>query len=74
MDTGSLPEVLSNRGVTDYGLVMAYDSTATENERWMMFDPDAASYANDLSEMNPGWGYWINVVTENTWTVPYTLP
>ncbi|MDT8381827.1 MAG: putative Ig domain-containing protein, partial [Brevefilum sp.] len=67
-----LPDALENNGITDYDLVMAYH--APEFDPWLLYDPTAPSYANDLTEMAPGWGYWVEVNTSGTWDLPYSLP
>ena len=47
----------------DYTLVIAYH-TNDVSDFWKVFDPDAPTYANDLTEMAPGWGYWIFVTND----------
>ena len=37
---------------------------------WLLYDPAAPDYVNDLVEIAPGWGYWISVDTDDTWTIP----
>ncbi|MBI5944540.1 MAG: right-handed parallel beta-helix repeat-containing protein [Chloroflexi bacterium] len=65
-----LPEVLSDRGVgTDFSLVYAYH--AGDAVPWKLFDRELPIFLNDLTEMSPGWGYWVKVSAEHTWNVRY---
>jgi hypothetical protein len=68
----TLPDALENNGISDYNLVMAFD--APESEPWLLYDPTAPSYANDLTEMAPGWGYWVELNSSGTWDLAYSLP
>jgi hypothetical protein len=64
-----LPEALSNNGVgTDFSLVYAYH--ANDASPWKMYDP-AMPFGNDLTDLTPGWGYWIWVNEDCTWSVNY---
>jgi hypothetical protein len=66
-----LPDALSAHGIgTGFTLVYAYH--ANEADLWKLFDPDA-SFGNDLLQLTPGWGYWIKVNADNTWSVKYLL-
>lgn len=57
------------------GLQQAYAYHAADTEDpWKLYDASAPSYANELQEMAPGWGYWVNVSGDSTWTVGYTAP
>lgn len=63
------PDVLRDNGVGDnFTLVYAYH--ANDASPWKMYDP-AMPFGNDLTEMEPGWGYWIWVDTDCTWSVEY---
>ncbi len=67
----SLPGVLQDHGVgTDFSLVYAYDANDI-NDPWKLFDRTALPFLNDLTELLPGWGYWINVSADNTWDVQF---
>ncbi len=68
----ALPGALTDHGVgsTDYSLVYAYHAAELEDV-WKMFDSTAVPYANDLTAMDPGWGYWIKVSSAGTWSVDY---
>ncbi len=67
---GSLPDVLSNNGIgTDFSLVYAY--SANDADPWKLFDQTAPEWANDLTEMVPGLGYWVKVSVNHTWSVEY---
>ena len=60
-------------GLTDFTLIYAYHANDT-SDPWKLFDPTASNYANDLKAMTPGWGYWIEVTADSTWTVNYLAP
>ena len=67
----SLPTVLSSNGVgTDFSLVYAYHA-ADVTDPWKLFNRTGAPYANDLQQLTPGWGYWIKVNADHTWSVLY---
>jgi len=72
VDPQALPSALENNGVSDYIMVMAHQRP--DSEPWKIYDPSAPAYANDLLEMTPGWGYWIEANTESTWNITYDLP
>ena len=57
-------------GVTGYTLIFTYHA-ADSGDPWKLFDPTAGSWANDLKQMAPGWGYWIFVTSEADWQVDY---
>jgi hypothetical protein len=64
-----LPDVFSLHGVgTDFSLVYAYH--ANETDVWKKYDR-TAPFGNDLTELVPGWGYWVKVGGDHTWDVSY---
>jgi len=64
-----LPAALRDNGVgDDFTLLYAYH--ANDTSPWKMFDP-AMPFGNDLTEMEPGWGYWVWVGVDCTWSVEY---
>jgi hypothetical protein len=66
-----LPDALRDHGVgTDFSLVYAYHANDTADP-WKLFDRLGASYANDLKQLTPGWGYWIKVNADKNWSVKY---
>ncbi len=66
---GSLPEILSDHGVgSDFSTVYAYHA-ADSADPWKKFLPDGPAYANDLTSLAAGWGYWIYVTASHTWDV-----
>lgn len=68
LDSADLPEILSAiEG--DYTLIFAYHAVET-GDPWKVFDFEAPAWSNDLTQMAPGWGYWI-FVTDNA-TLPIT--
>jgi len=54
----------------NYDLVLAYHANDSADP-WKLFDPEAPAYANDLLEMAPGWGYWINMVADDSLAIGY---
>ena len=66
-----LPDVLRDHGVgTDFTLVYAYHVSDT-GDPWKLYDRLGSVYANDLLTLSPGWGYWIKVSVDHTWSVGY---
>ena len=61
---GNLPAVLST---INFSLVYAYH--AADPDQWKLYDVAAPSWSNDLAYLSPGWGYWIQVGADGTWTV-----
>ena len=65
-----LPGALNDHGVgTAYSLIYAYHTSDTLDP-WKLYNR-TAPFGNDLIQMAPGWGYWINVSSNNTWSVGY---
>ena len=65
-----LPDALSLHGAgTDFTLVYSYHA-ADVADAWKRYDP-ATGIGNDLTDMAPGWGYWVRMSADHTWTVPY---
>jgi calcium-activated chloride channel regulator 3/4 len=46
---------------------------AFQNSSWKVYDPDQPGFS-DLSTMEAGWGYWINMMQAGTLTVTGTEP
>ena len=68
-----MPGALTEHGVSNFISVYAYQANDLVDP-WKLYDPalaNSAPYANDLSALAPGWGYWIQVGTAATWTVVY---
>ena len=66
-----LPEALSDNGVgTDFSLIYAYHANEPADP-WKLFSRTAPTWSNDLTELEPGWGYWIKVSADHTWSVKY---
>ncbi|MBU0490234.1 MAG: peptidoglycan DD-metalloendopeptidase family protein [Chloroflexi bacterium] len=65
-----------NRPVTEalasiagqYVIVYAYDASDSADP-WKKYDPNAPPFSNDLTEMQPDLGYWIQVSEDCVWTV-----
>ncbi len=69
-----LPGAFADHGVgTNFSLVYAYHAI-DELEAWKLFNRAGNPILNGLTVMSPGWGYWINVATDCTWTVDYLAP
>jgi hypothetical protein len=54
----------------DYSLVYAYHANEVPAARWKIFDPALPPELSTLTELTPGWGYWIKATAESTWIVP----
>jgi hypothetical protein len=66
-----LPAALSDNGVgADFSLIYAYHASET-TDPWKLFSLTAPVWANDLTKLSPGWGYWVKVSTDHTWSVKY---
>jgi hypothetical protein len=66
-----LPDALSTHGVgTDFSLIYAYHANETADP-WKLFGRTAPAWANDLTELSPGWGYWVKVSVDQAWSVKY---
>ena len=69
----SLPGALFDHGVdADFSLIYAYH--AGETDVWKLFDRTTPIFANDLTQLTPGWGYWVKVNADKTWNVNYAAP
>jgi hypothetical protein len=62
-----LPDALASIA-GKYSQVSAYDASDT-SDPWKRFDPSIPPFANDLLEMGPGRGYWLNVTESITLVV-----
>ena len=51
-----------------YNLVYGYDASDTADP-WKKYNPSGPPYANDLTEMRPGFGYWIRMTQAATLTI-----
>jgi len=66
-----LPQALSDNGAgTDFSLVYAYHASETADP-WKLFGLASPGWANDLTELSPGWGYWVKVSANHIWSVKY---
>jgi hypothetical protein len=67
----ALPDAFSLHGLgSEAFLAYAYHADDT-GDPWKLFDSTAPSYREDLTEMSPGWGYWVKAGTATTWDVSY---
>lgn len=62
-----LPDALASIA-SKYTQVSTYDASDTADP-WKRFDPRLPPFANDLLEMGPGRGYWVNVTEPATLVV-----
>jgi hypothetical protein len=71
----ALPGALTNHGVgsTNYSLVYAYHAVEGSSAGWKKYDQIPMS-TDTLTVVEPGWGYWINVSSNDTWEVAYNTP
>jgi hypothetical protein len=73
-EDGALPAALVDHGVgTDFSIVYAYHANDTADP-WKLFGRTVPAWANDLTELEPGWGYWVKVTADHTWDVEYVTP
>ena len=50
---------------------LAYAYFASDaDDPWKKYNTAAPPFLNDLTEMGPGWGYWIRVSEDCVWSVP----
>jgi hypothetical protein len=69
-----MPNALRDYGVgSNFSLVYAYHANDV-TDLWKLYDPNALPFANNLTALSPGWGYWIRVPSTSTWSVEYTAP
>jgi PKD repeat protein len=72
----ALPSVLEDHGVgTDFSLVYAYHANDTIDP-WKLWDRTAwgLGFPQDLTDLSPGWGYWVQVSVYHPWDVAYLAP
>lgn len=65
--SASIPEALASIG-EKLSLVRWYDCFDADDP-WRYYDPSAPDWANDLAELQPGKGYWIQVSEDCVWVV-----
>jgi len=53
----------------EYYLAYVYDAWDAADP-WKKYNTAAPPFLNDLTEMGPGWGYWIRVSEDCVWSVP----
>ena len=66
IDSGVLPGIQT----VNTTRIFAYHAS-DGSDPWKIFDVVAPPYANDLVSMMPGWGYWVYVTADETWTITY---
>ena len=66
---GVLPDALD--GITGkYNLVMAYHAADTADP-WKLYEPGVPAWVTDLDQLDPGWGYWIDMTQAATLSVGF---
>ena len=76
----SLPLVPQNTGIDsilspingNYSIVWEYNVSDT-SDQWKKYDP-TAPFGNDLTDMEPGKGYWIMMTSDDTLPISGTVP
>jgi len=64
-----LPDALD--GITGkYNLVMAYHAADTADP-WKLYEPGVPAWVTDLDQLDPGWGYWIDMTQAATLSVGF---
>ena len=51
-----------------HDLVYAYDASDAVDP-WKKYNVAALEFLNDLTEMGPGWRYWLRVSEDCVWSV-----
>ena len=69
-DTGISPLLSSING--NYSIVWEYNASDT-SDHWKKYDP-GVPFGNDLTNMEPGKGYWILMTSDNTLPISGTVP
>ena len=67
--TRALPGALAGTGFT-----LAYAYHASEADPWKLYDIAGLPWANDLTALSPGWGYWVRTTSASEWHVSYSTP
>jgi hypothetical protein len=62
---------LSSNGVDEAGLLVYAYHAGDATDPWKLYDRTGLPFANDLTSLTPGWGYWVDVTAAHTWSVPY---
>lgn len=62
-----LPPISGN-----YSIIWEYNASDT-TDHWKKYEP-SAPFGNDLTEMEPGKGYWILMTSDNTLSITGTVP
>ena len=56
----------------NYSIVWEYNASDT-SDHWKKYDP-STPFGNDLSNMEPGKGYWIMMISDDTLSISGTVP
>ena len=68
----SLPAALQSIG-SSYKIVYGYEPTDSLNP-WRVYSPDAPTWVNDLTALEPGHGYWLYATESVTLYLDYEPP
>lgn len=69
VDSPATPIATALAGIAGkYNLVYAYNA-ANPTSPWQKYNPTGPTFANTLTELKPGIGYWIRATTDTTLTV-----
>lgn len=63
----ALPAAITSHDGT-FNLAYSYHAE-TPADPWRLHDTGGPVWANDLTELGPGWGFWIKITTGSTWHV-----
>lgn len=70
---GVLPGIMNGVG-SDFSLIYAYHANDA-GDPWKLYDLSSPfPIFNDLHELAAGWGYWVKVSADHTWSVQYVMP
>ena len=59
---------------SDFSLIYAYHANDA-GDPWKLYDLSSPfPIFNDLHELAAGWGYWVKVSADHTWSVQYVMP
>lgn len=64
--SGSLPASL-----TAHSTLVYTHHAADTGDPWKLYDRNGAAWANDLTSLTAGWGYWVYATSGETWSIGY---
>lgn len=63
----ALPAVMN---ASSFSMIYAFHANETADP-WKVYDVASPDWTHDLTQLTPGWGYWIYSSTPSTWSVTY---